>query len=288
MKGSFVDDATLSERLFELLDLVFPSVPALAQQARALGASWESVSTPFFHVEEGRLIAHVGVIELPLIVSGLLVSVGSIHAVATHPGYRRRGRYRQVMEEVLAYCADRYETLILTTEHPEYFEPFGFRRVQEYVFTVQRGAHGNAKGARILDTRTTEDITLLHRLLETRAPVSQVVGVIKEKAVFCFNEGSRPLHYVPNLDVVVCLERQDAKLKLFDIVGAQIPPLAALLEQLPQRTEEVKICFSPDRLAVDARATPYVFDHDGPSYLMVRGPFAAEGQAFTLPRSART
>jgi hypothetical protein len=31
------------------------------------------------------------------------------------------------MEELLQYTAGRYETLILTTEHPEYFEPFGFR-----------------------------------------------------------------------------------------------------------------------------------------------------------------
>jgi hypothetical protein len=50
----------------------------------------------------------------------------------------------------------------------------------------------------------------------------------------------------------------------------------------------VAICFSADQLAVEAEATPYVLDHDGPSYLMVRGPCAAEGQPFTLPRSART
>jgi hypothetical protein len=65
-------------------------------------------------------------------------------------------------------------------------------------------------------------------------------------------------------------------------------PLAAIVERVPYPVEEVAICFSPDRLAVNAEAKPYLFDHDGPSYLMVRGPFAAEGHAFTLPRSART
>ena len=43
-----------------------------------------------------------------------------------------------------------------------------------------------------------------------------------------------------------------------------------------------------ERLDVDAQATPWVFDAGGPDYLMARGPFAAEGHPFTLPRSGRT
>lgn len=106
--------------------------------------------------------------------------------------------------------------------------------------------------------------------------------------MFCFNEGSKPLHYVADLDVLLCLEMVGTRLKLFDIVGPQLPSLAAILERIPRRIEEVSICFSPDRIADGAEPIPYVFDHDGPTYLMVRGPFAAERQAFSLPRSART
>ena len=145
-----------------------------------------------------------------------------------------------------------------------------------------------AEGFRLIDTKAGDDVALLHRLLETREPISNVLGVVNEKAVFCFNEGSRPLHYAKDLDVIVCMEREGNVLKLFDIVGPKIPSLNAILERTPQRVEEVEIRFSPDRLSVDATAMPYVLDHDGPSNFMVRGPFAAEGEAFTLPRSART
>lgn len=288
MKGSFSADPTLSQRIFDLLDIVFPGVPQVAQNARALGASWESVSTPFVYFAGERVISHVGVIEIPLVLHGQLVHVGSIHAVATHLDCRRHGYYGQLMKEILQYCGPRYETLILTTEHPEYFEPFGFRHVQEHLFTVKPRATGRVNGIRLLNTRDTNDIALLHRLLETREPVSHVVGVVQEKAVFCFNEGSRPLHYIPDLDVVVCLEMEGKRLKLFDVVGPKVPSLAALLGQVSQPAEEVAICFSADRLAVEAEVTPYIFDHDGPSYLMVRGPFAPENSPFTLPRSART
>jgi len=288
MKRAFSDDPALSQQLFDLLDTVFPGVRQVAQNARRLGAPWESVSTPFLCFADSHVVSHIGVIELSLVLLGHVVRVGAIHGVATHPHYRRRGYYRQLMEEVLQDCANRYETLILTTEHPEYFEAFGFRIVNEHLFTVRGDSIGSPGHFRQINTRDAGDCALLHRLLETREPVSDVVGVINEKAVFCFNEGSRPLHYAADLDVVACSELEGARLKLLDIVGPRVPSLAAILERIPQRLQEVTICFSVDRLAVSAEVNPYVFDHDGPSYLMVRGPFAAEGRAFTLPRSART
>ena len=122
MQHSFSTDPTLGERLFDLLDTVFPGLRQVAANARALGAPWESVSTPFIVREGARVLSHVGVIELSLIVLGEKVTVGSIHGVATHPDCRRRGHYRQVVEESLRYCDQRYATQILTTEHPEYFE----------------------------------------------------------------------------------------------------------------------------------------------------------------------
>jgi hypothetical protein len=219
---------------------------------------------------------------------GRSVAVGSIHAVATHPQFRRRGFYRELMEEVLQYSANRYETLILTTANPEYYEPFGFRPLQEHTFTLHRQAPGNAGGLRLLDLHDAVDVALMNRLLRTRTPVSQVVGVGDAAAVFHFNEARRPLHYVDDLDVMVCMEMDGGTLKLFDIVGPELPLLEALLARIPQPIEQVVAYFAPDRFAADATVTPYALDHDGPSYLMVRGPFAAEERPFTLPRSART
>jgi hypothetical protein len=191
------------------------------------------------------------------------------------------------MEEVLQDSAPRYETLILIAEHTEYYEPFGFRVIQEHYFTVRCGSRGAEGKMRRLDTAVGSDVTLLQHLLKSRAPVSEIVGVVDESAVFCFNEGHRPLHYIEDLDVILCMDQDGTRLRLYDIVGTRIPSLEALLKRVPGRIEEVLIHFAPDRLAVDAEAVPYILDHGGPSYLMARGPFGAEGEAFTLPRSAR-
>jgi hypothetical protein len=46
MKHSYQDDPGLSDRVFDLLDLVFPGLRRTAHNASALGAPWQSASTP--------------------------------------------------------------------------------------------------------------------------------------------------------------------------------------------------------------------------------------------------
>jgi predicted N-acetyltransferase YhbS len=287
MKRSF-DDPDLFSQVFDLLDVVFPGLRGAAEMAAGIGASWESVSTPFVHEEDGRIVSHIGVIERELVLLGSQVRAGSIHAVATHPDYRRRGLYRKLMEETLADCEGRLDTLILTTGNPEYYEPFGFRVLQQYGFTGRGNSSGGRDELRKLDMGSADDVALLHSLLDTSASVSEVAGYVNYRVVFCFNECENPLLYSEELGAVFVMKLEGTRLELFNIVGPRIPSLAELLERIPAPIDEVAVSFSPDRLDMDAEATPWVFERGGPDYLMVRGPFPAEGHPFTLPRSGRT
>jgi hypothetical protein len=118
--------------------------------------------------------------------------------------------------------------------------------------------------------------------------------VVHEKAVFSFNARKFSLYYAADLDVIVALALVGTQLTLFDIVGASIPPLDAILQRLPQRIEQVVTYFSPDCLQADYRAVPHTLIDPpealggaGPDMLMVRGPFAAAERPCMLPRSAR-
>jgi len=287
---SFSCDPTLYKRLFTLLETVFSSfgfdISNLVESARKLGAPWETASTPFMRFHDDIAVSHVGVLEIPLNIMGESVTAGGIHAVATHPEYRRRGYYREIMTEVVDYCDRRYETLVLTTSQPELYEPFGFRVVEEHKFVTQCDSIGSSDRLRLLNFSDSNDIKLLHRLLETRTPVSNIVGVLpqQEKALFCVNEATRPLYYAEDLDAMICMEIEDTQLKLFDLVGTNIPALDAILARIPQPIKEIIVYFSPDRLNANFQAVPHVLDE---AFLMVRGEFAAEGKEFMLPRSAR-
>ena len=293
LRRSFADPS-LGPRLFDLLDTVFPGLAERAQAAGALGFRWEDVSTPFVLLDGDTAVSHVGVIEMPLVLAGRRVPVGVIHGVATHPGFRGRGLFRRVMQAALHHCDARYETLVLCTAQPELYEPFGFRVVQEHVFTASVAPRRGSAGFRELRLDASDDLGRLRRLLAERAPVSDRVGVVETGVVFVFNELTRPLHYAEDLDVIASLEVDGGTLRLFDLVGRTLCPLAAVLERLATPVTRVNIYFSPDRLDVAARPSPHVLMDDpgapggeGRSVLAVRGAFAPEAQPFMLPRPAR-
>ena len=90
----------LGDRVFELLEATFPGVGIGRRNGAAFGALWESISTPFI-VEDGpRVVAHVGLLPLPLHLMGERLVVGAVHGVATDSEFRRRGHFRDLMEEL--------------------------------------------------------------------------------------------------------------------------------------------------------------------------------------------
>lgn len=286
-RRAFADDPSLCRRVFALLDLAFgEDLSGQERAARRLGLRWEDVSTPFCRFERGELVAHVGVLALPLVVNGRPLRAGGIHAVATHPGRRRRGLYRSVMEEALAWCGPRFDALELCTVQPELYEPFGFRVLREERFVGPGpGAPGRA-GLRVLDYGDPGDVALLHRLLAERTPVSQRLGVDGGAAVLLFDEARRPLHFAPDLDAVLSLELDAGALRLFDVVAREIPSLSEILARIPAAPARVEVYFAPDRLAAPGlRAEPHVLN--GSEVFMVRGPFPEPAGPAMLPRTGR-
>jgi predicted N-acetyltransferase YhbS len=293
-KQSYADNPGLKRQVFHLLETCFPGITQAEQESLALGCPWEKVSTPFVHFHGELAITHVGLLELPLVVMGHTVRAGGIHAVGTRPAFRRRGYYRRVMTEVLQYCARHYDTLLLTTGQPTLYKPFGFRVVQEHVFVASCSSQGGTQGFRPLQAHAATDLQILQRLLHRRLPISAILGVTPEKAVFSFNARTLPLYYAADLDVIIAFALEGTRLTLFDIVGLQIPPLRTILQRLPQPVDHVVTYFSPDRLEADFRAVPHTLmdppgtlGGEGADFLMVRGPFAAAERPCMLPRSAR-
>ena len=283
-RRSYAADATLCDRVFELIGTAFPELPAQRRRAERLHWRWEDVSTPFVHVEEGRVISHGGLLEMNAWLLGEERTLGGIHAVCTREQRRRQGLSRRVMHEVLDYCHGLYDTLILTTDQPRLYEPFGFRVVREQRFIARAPAPGGGPGLRALDLDSMRDLALLDAMLERRAPVSDVVGVVREKGVFKFNQADEVLYRSESLNLIAALEREGRRLVVRDVVAPVMCPLRALLDELAEPVDEVVICFSPDRLESEAHRAPLAQD-DG--ILMARGPFEPEGRPFMLPPTAR-
>ncbi len=249
----------MEPRLLALLGRVWPRIPPAVARADALGFSWAAVSTPFVHYEGDRAVAHVGVIELPLVIGGRQRMVASIHGVCTDPDRRRRGHASALLDAALAHCRVRYGTVVLTTLIPEYYARHqGFRAVPEHAYTrllppIQRSAGGRRL------SESAEDARLLTRLLAARVPLSERLGSLDAATVFVFallltwGDFSRAYHHA-GLDVVTVHEVMGRTLVLHDVVGAAIPPLPELLEAIGEDVDRVVTLFVPDRLGPGFRA----------------------------------
>jgi ribosomal protein S18 acetylase RimI-like enzyme len=295
-----MSSTSIEPALAGLFGRVWPALPGAIARAEALGFAWTAVSTPFVRREGSRVVGHAGVIELPLVVAGRSCRLGSVHAVCTDPERRGRGLGRALAEEVVAGCAGRFDTLVLTTAIPDFYRPFGFRPVREHAFvrTLPPAPRRSAGAGRVL-TGAAEDVRVLRRLLASRAPVSERLGALDGDVVFViallltWGDFSR-VHYHAGLDVVTVHEVRDRTLVLYDVVGPAIPTLDVLAGAIGADADRVMTFFVPDRLADGFRAEPWdaaraAAHGDGWfAGLMARGPLEVEGALLMMPPLART
>ena len=295
LSRSYPSEPTLGNRVFDLLDITFPGIREARANGEAFGARWEDASTPFIVESAGNVIAHVGLLSIPLHVVGTDVACGGIHGVATHPAHRHRGHFRDALERAMAFASTRFETLMLTTLHCEYFEPFGFTVVPESIFRYRPNVRPASVPSRALDLRRRVDLELMHRLLAERSPVSDVLGVGPEKASWAFYEYRSAIRYISGADVAVSADLTNGTLRLYDVVGATIPSIDTIAAAFEAPVAEVVSYLPPDRLGDVFAAEPHdlrggvdALEPGAPDLVfMVRGPFAAEGRALMLPRPAR-
>ena len=254
---SYQSDPTLGDRVFDLLDITFPGIRDARANGEGFGARWEDSSTPFVVEAAGRVIAHVGLLSIPLRVMGHDVVCGGIHGVATHPDHRHRGLFRDALERAMTFASTRFETLLLTTLHREYFEPFGFRVVPESIFRHRPGVGPTSVPSRALDLQRFDDRELMHRLLAERAPVSDVLGVGPEKASWAFYEYRSAIRYIESVDAAVSADLTNGTLRLYDVVGASIPSIDAIAAAFDAPVTEVVSYLTPDRLGGVFAAEPH-------------------------------
>ncbi len=269
-RRSFADDPQLCDRVFELLGTWLPVLPVMRKRAEALGGwRWEDTSTPFVYEQEGRVVSHLGVLEMDWVCDGRELRVGGIHAVCTLAGMRRQGLYRALMEEALDWCDQRYETLELTTEHPEYYEPFGFRHVPEHRFRMAIEGSGDGTAFRRLQLEDAADLARLDELLARRTPLSSRLAPLRDRAVFKFNlGGGAAVDYCEALDLAAVWERDaDGCLQVYDLVAESLPSFSEIRERLAGPVHGVRFHFDPAALGVDAAPEPVRDD-----WLMIRGP----------------
>jgi predicted N-acetyltransferase YhbS len=283
----YPDEPGLREGVGALLAESWTRLPAAIERARGWGADWCELSTPFVAREGSRIVAHVGVIELQLVLEGRACTRAGIHAVCTASDRRGRGLMRRTLEQALAWVDARYEGALLWANDPDIYAPFGFVAREESIFVVdQRGGEGRVEALSLDDAAARERVWAQ---LARRTPPSWRSGVAREAAALALLDlslwrGGPHLAYLPELDAIVVYALRKPYLDLYDVIAEGAPRLADIAGQLGASIERVVVYFTPDRLS----CTPTLVEPTTlPDVLMTRGAWPLAHAAFAVPPLAR-
>lgn len=221
-----------------------------------LGGPDRTLMSSAWFDECGRCVANFSAFSMPLVIDGHPVKAAALQSGAVVPEYRGRGLFRDLVRRMLQRCEEQgFEAIVLYTDKPQLYEPYGFRILPEHRFA---GAAPVVKEAspscRPLDMNNAEDISLVRQLLENRAPVSQRLAACRNTQTFLLNtalvEGVTFSLLPQHSAVIAWSENQDGSVfTLQDVVAARIPSLGEILQAIGRHPETVEVLFAPDRLA---------------------------------------
>lgn len=293
------EDPKLRSAAFELYGAVWEHLPPGIEQARAWGGDWFQVSTPFLVRSGDGLLAHAGVIECDLTVAGKRREIAAIHGVCVHPDHRGQGLGREVLEAALKHIdGTSATTTILWSEKVDLYRKFGFEPCVESVFTAPvptaLSPVARPTPAMRLDLDKAESRNRLLEALRRRQPVSGIIAAADSGWHFLIDlalwtESKDFLIDLPEHDAVMVAEVEGSLLRLYDVLGPRLPPVADLVGAAQSvsgaTVERLEIYFSPDRLDLDTQAMPHPFE----DVLMIRGArLPDEDTPFALSPFTRT
>jgi hypothetical protein len=277
-------DSAFRESTLRLLGSTWAKLPSGIANARAWGADWCDRSEPFVRFDGAEAIAHVGVLEVPVVLDGRAVTLAGIHAVCTHVAHRGRGHLRGTMLRALEWVDRRYEAAILWANDPAIYGRFGFVARAESVFRARVGSLGDERRVRVLSLDNPTDLALLRARIESRAPVSRTCGTKDSDWLYLINlalwgSSAPTIALAAELDAIVVYELRDRVLRLYDVIARSMPTLDTLLPFMGGGFDSVDVFFTPDALdapTLEAMPTPLV------DFLMVRGDVLTSSAPFAI------
>jgi hypothetical protein len=285
----YPNDPAFRSSTIDLLGTIWKKVPPGIVTSRAWGADWLEGSEPFVRAERGESLAHVGVLEIPVVARGRRVTLAGIHAVCTRADHRGRGHMRDVMTRALAWVDARYEAAVLWANDAAIYGRFGFVARSEHVFRTRVETTNGAPRTRRLSLDDADDRRLFRERLARRAPVSQTFGAMDAGWLTMINVAlwgadAPAIVLADAIDAIVVYEVQGRVLRLYDVIAAAMPPLDAVVSCLGGGFDAVDVFFAPDGLGVSAlEALPTPLDDT----FMVRGSIVPEGTGVVLSPLSR-
>ncbi|TDL61410.1 GNAT family N-acetyltransferase [Paenibacillus amylolyticus] len=223
---------------------------------------WGERYIPYSYVDGDQVIANVSVNILELIIHGEKKKAIQIGTVMTHPDYRGKGLSTRLMNKVLAEYENKYDYMYLFANESvlDFYPKFGFKPVEEHLFSIKYTAKKSPEPANIrkLNVTNAEDLRLIQKLASERLPVSQHFATHHAQGIFmfyCLNVFSDDIYYLENENVIVIYQKEDNHIELFDVVSLNEMNMKDILDKIADEdTEKITFHFTPDDQGLDLKS----------------------------------
>ena len=217
---------------------------------------WDYAYTPFSFFDGRQVVSSVCVYSLEAVIDGEPARVAQISGVGTLPAWRRRGLNRQLTERALEWAGDAHQGVFLfaDTEAIPFYTACGFTPIDEFLELAQARPVASKRGAVKLDSGNGEHRQRIYRYAERRSPVSRKFGILSPKlfAFHCLYPLKDHVYEIPELECLVCYEREEGCLKIFDIVSEKMPPFERIYPYIAcDGDREVEFHFHTDKLGLE-------------------------------------
>lgn len=282
---------THTDRLWHgaFLSFVSKIFPRISFRGWYEHGGWDDRYTVFAWADGDEIIASASLYRMALVLRGQHVQGFQLGSVGTLAEHRGQGLQREVMPRLLERTGAG-DLVFLFANHQvlDFYPRFGFERVHEHLFRVERAVQPQGEPLRVLAIDSSDDRALLLRLAKRAQPVTTLFGARDYGTVVLWywsNLYPNGLCYSAELDAIFAVEQSGELLRIYDVIADA--PLN-LAEQLPRLIRSpitaVEFGFTPTRYFPEA--SPKADYTDSP--LFVRGPHRLPSEPFKFPMLAQT
>ena len=140
------------------------------------------------------------------------------------------------------------------TDAVPFYAACEFTPIDEFVEFVEVRPVASESGAVKLDPGNKEHRDRIYKYAERRGPVSKKFSVLNPKlfAFHCLHSLKDRVYEIPDLKCLVCYERADGRLKIFDIVSEEPPAFEQFYPYIAADGDrEVEFHFHADKLGLE-------------------------------------
>ncbi|MBN1300421.1 MAG: GNAT family N-acetyltransferase [Melioribacteraceae bacterium] len=267
---------------------VFPGISFKEWYKRGF---WTGSYQPFSIIKSGKIVSSASAAFMDIIINHKKkYKAIQLGAVGTLPEYRNQGLSRHIIDLIIKKYRDEVDFFFLYANKtvPEFYPKFGFKKAEEYSFSIESAIPTAEYSPRILNLSDVCDFKLIKDMVENRRVLTKIFGAENYGFITMWhilNLYHDKLFYLEDENAVIIKLEKENTIHIIDVIYKESFAFDSALPKIicSEAIKSVKYYFPPDQINYSYEN---VVKED--TYLFILGNVALDENYFRFPTTAIT